>query len=398
MRRASTSCDIKVKLIVAVIDDCNPLPCHNILSHVPSLTRNNVDRPETKTMSITVDIDSTEVVVVVHPHEHGLVENMPSQELRTASSSPIDGSLALSFAANTNNNKTNINNGKIGNGRSKKRAAVSRPSSPPSCLSLGGIKFTYKGRVSTSSAAVAATTRPLTIAPAYDSSSSLAAADITLCPQAFIGSVLVGGSYSSTSSSLSSSSSSSSVSSSSSDDDSQSSDPDDAAAMTTTMTMRPPHESDYEAPTPEQIDAYAQDVLSAVRASDVEALRAVRSARGDVSLRCRNRYGEGLLHVACRRSRDPVKVVRYLLDEARLNPLVRDDYGRTPLHDACWRGEPDFDLVEAILRAEPRLALTRDARGHRPFEYARREHWGAWRAFLHGRRRTFVPSPSCLDR
>jgi len=161
--------------------------------------------------------------------------------------------------------------------------------------------------------------------------------------------------------------------------------------MMVMMTMRPPHESEYEAPTPEQIEAWALDVLAAVRASDVEALRAVRSARGGVSLRCRNRYGEGLLHVACRRSRDPVRVVRYLLDEAGLNPLVRDDYGRTPLHDACWRGEPDFGLVGALLGTEPRLALAVDVRGHRPFDYARREHWGAWRVFL---RKMFVPPPS----
>jgi hypothetical protein len=308
---------------------------------------------------------------------------MPPQEQRTASSSPVDGSLAPSFAAN--NNSSNNNDG---NERSKKPAAVGRPSSPPSFLSLGGIKFTYEDRVS---AAVAATTRPLTIAPAYATSSSLSAADITLCPQAFVWPVLVEGSCSS-SSSPSSSSSSSSASSSSSDDDSQSSDADSDAMMM--MTMRPPHESEYEAPTPEQIEAWTQDVLAAVRASDVEALRAVRSARGDVSLRCRNRYGEGLLHVACRRSRDPVRVVRYLLDEAGLNPLVRDDYGRTPLHDACWRGEPDFGLVGALLGAEPRLAHAVDVRGHRPFEYARREHWGAWRAFLDGRRDLFVPPPS----
>ena len=305
---------------------------------------------------------------------------MPPQEQRMASSSPVDGSLAPSFA---NNNSGNNNDG---NERSKKRAAVGRHSSPPSILSLGGIKFTYKDRVS---AAVAATTRPLTIAHAHATSSSLAAADITLCPQAFVWSVLVDGSCSSSSSP---SSSSSSASSSSSDDDSQSSDADSDAMMM--MTMRPPHESEYEAPTPEQIDAWAQDVLAAVRASDVEALRAVRSARGDVSLRCRNRYGEGLLHVACRRSRDPVRVVRYLLDEAGLNPLVRDDYGRTPLHDACWRGEPDFGLVGALLGAEPRLALAVDVRGHRPFEYARREHWGAWRAFLDGRRDLLIPPPS----
>jgi hypothetical protein len=82
--------------------------------------------------------------------------------------------------------------------------------------------------------------------------------------------------------------------------------------------------------------------------------------------------------------------VSYLLDEAGLNPLVRDDYGRTPLHDACWRAMPDFGMVEMLLRAESRLALVRDVRGHMPFEYARKGHRGAWRAFLDERRDLFV--------
>jgi ankyrin repeat protein len=163
---------------------------------------------------------------------------------------------------------------------------------------------------------------------------------------------------------------------------------DDGADVASIASLRPPHDAEYESPTPDQINAYSLDVLLAVRTSDVDALRSIRRSRGDASLRCRNRYGEGLLHVACRRS--GAHVVSYLLHEAELNPLVRDDYGRTPLHDACWRVEPDFDMVESLLRVESRLAFVRDVRGHMPFEYARKEHRGAWKAFLHERKDLFV--------
>ncbi|KAL3798304.1 hypothetical protein ACHAW5_010641 [Stephanodiscus triporus] len=306
---------------------------------------------KSQSMRITTTIEFAKVTAVVRPHKHAnsrMISPPSSQEQRTASSSS------------------------------------------PSSSSFRGGKYTYRNRVSTDSSASATTTATasplLTIAPAESS------ADATPFYRAFIGSVLFDDSQSSSPSSSSSSSSSSPPSVEGCGRSSTYLHGDVAAAAedeADAAMMRPPLETEYEIPTPAQIDAYAKDVLAAVRASDVDALRAIRRARGDVSLRCRNRYGEGLLHVACRRS--DARVVSYLLG-AGLNPLVRDDYGRTPLHDACWRGSPDFELVEAILRAEPRSAFVRDVRGHRPFEYARREHWGAWRAFLDDRRDLFVTS------
>jgi hypothetical protein len=141
-------------------------------------------------------------------------------------------------------------------------------------------------------------------------------------------------------------------------------------------------DTDFAPPTPEQIEAYSNDALNAVRSSDVDGLRQLLSA--GQSLECCNRFGESLLHVACRRSTS--EIVSFLLHEANVSPCIRDDYGRTPLHDACWRGNPEYEIVELLLAVEPRLAFVKDVRGHRPFQYARREHWGDWRKFLDEKR------------
>eukprot|EP00578_Thalassiosira_sp_NH16_P019859 CAMPEP_0181099148 /NCGR_PEP_ID=MMETSP1071-20121207/12505_1 /TAXON_ID=35127 /ORGANISM="Thalassiosira sp., Strain NH16" /LENGTH=294 /DNA_ID=CAMNT_0023181791 /DNA_START=276 /DNA_END=1157 /DNA_ORIENTATION=+ len=138
--------------------------------------------------------------------------------------------------------------------------------------------------------------------------------------------------------------------------------------------MRPLHADEFLRPTEEQIAAYGCDALAAVRTSDISALREMHASGR--TLRCCNRFGESLLHVACRRSN--ADVVSYLLNEADVSPRIKDDYGRTPLHDACWRGNPEYEIVELLLSAEPRLAFVQDVRGHKPFQYARKEHWGAW--------------------
>ena len=148
--------------------------------------------------------------------------------------------------------------------------------------------------------------------------------------------------------------------------------------------MRPLHDSEFLRPTEEQIAAYSccNDALAAVRTSDISALREIYAAGR--TLRCCNRFGESLLHVACRRSN--AALVSFLLNEADVSPRIKDDYGRTPLHDACWRGNPEYEIVELLLSAEPRLAFVQDVRGHKPFQYARKEHWGAWRDFLEEKR------------
>ena len=161
----------------------------------------------------------------------------------------------------------------------------------------------------------------------------------------------------------------------------------DAARDDTSKIAKPLHETEFLAPTDEQINAYNNDVVSAVRTSDVEALRQIYS-QGQ-NLGCCNKFGESILHIACRRA--SADVVSFLLNEANVSPRIKDDYGRTPLHDACWRGTPEYEIVELLLSVEPRLAFVEDIRGHKPFQYARREHWGNWRDFLDRKKDLILP-------
>lgn len=139
--------------------------------------------------------------------------------------------------------------------------------------------------------------------------------------------------------------------------------------------------------TPEQIASYDTAVTAAVRAGNVAALRAM--LRDGRDLQCSNRFGESIVHAACRRG--SLAVVRFLLDEAGVSLRVRDDQGRTPLHDACWTRVPEFELVRIIVEREPDLLLVCDKRGHSPLGYVRRDHWGAWVRFLDGHRDLLVP-------
>jgi len=134
--------------------------------------------------------------------------------------------------------------------------------------------------------------------------------------------------------------------------------------------------------TQEQINAYDMEVIRAVRSQDIDQLRSMHKAGR--TLQCANRFGESLIHMACRRGF--TDVVRFLVDEANVSIKVRDDYGRTPLHDACWTCEPNEELVEFLMLQCPELLLMSDKRGNAPFEYVRTEHWARWVTFLSERR------------
>ncbi len=144
------------------------------------------------------------------------------------------------------------------------------------------------------------------------------------------------------------------------------------------LLPQPLHETDFLHPTEEQIAAYNTHIIAAVRASDISTLRTMHN--NGQTLGCCNRYGESILHMACRRSN--AHIVSFLLKEANVSPRIKDDHGRTPLHDACWRGTPEYSIVKLLLSVEPRLAFAKDVWGHTPFQYARKEHWGAWNDFL----------------
>jgi Ankyrin repeat len=141
----------------------------------------------------------------------------------------------------------------------------------------------------------------------------------------------------------------------------------------------------FAAPTKEEISAYGHDVLTAVRTRDIEKLREYH--QNGRPLKSSNKFGESLLHLACRRGF--FDVATFLVKEAGVTVRVIDDYGRTPMHDVCWTCEPNFELFELIMTACTDLLFMKDRRGHTPLEYVRREHWGAYVRFLGERQELF---------
>jgi hypothetical protein len=127
-----------------------------------------------------------------------------------------------------------------------------------------------------------------------------------------------------------------------------------------------------------QVEAYTTTVVSVVRNNDLEGLKQLQ-ANGHV-LSCINRFGESLLHMACRRGFEDI--VEFLLDQPDVDVRICDDNGRTVLHDACWNPSPQIKICQRILQRDPSLFFITDNRGCSPFQYARPEHWGIWRIFL----------------
>ena len=132
-------------------------------------------------------------------------------------------------------------------------------------------------------------------------------------------------------------------------------------------------------PTDEQLAEYTTEVLFAAQDEDMDTIRKIH--KDGNSLQCCNRFGESLLHMACRRGL--TKLVDFLLNEACLSIRVKDDYGRTPLHDACWSRFQNCEIVQMLIEKEPSLLLVSDNRGFTPFAYSRMEHWTSWKEFLY---------------
>lgn len=131
-------------------------------------------------------------------------------------------------------------------------------------------------------------------------------------------------------------------------------------------------------PTPEEIDAYKHDAITAVRTENLEALK--RFHAESRPLKCSNRFGGSILHLACRKG--SLQAAQYLVEEANVPLQVCDDYGRNPLHDACWSHKPNFDLIDLILRHCPDLLYIKDKRGFTPLHHVRRELWHRWNTYF----------------
>lgn len=137
----------------------------------------------------------------------------------------------------------------------------------------------------------------------------------------------------------------------------------------------------------DQIAAYDNVITDAVRSQNLDLLRDLQ--RSGRHMECCNRFGESIMHMACRRG--STSVVTFLLDECSSSIRLRDDFGRTPLHDACWTADVQFDIVKMLLLKEPDLLLLSDKRGHTPLDYAARDSWGPWCEFLNENRYLLFP-------
>lgn len=141
-------------------------------------------------------------------------------------------------------------------------------------------------------------------------------------------------------------------------------------------------------PSPEQVAAYDKAILRAVLDEDESTLESMRSS-GTRMDAC-NRFGDTVLHMACRRGR--VRSLRYLLRECGGRGLeFTDDFGRTVMHDACWTSTPRFDVASMLLARDTRLLRILDKRGSSPLQYVPRAQWAQWCAFFESRKEVYWP-------
>lgn len=129
--------------------------------------------------------------------------------------------------------------------------------------------------------------------------------------------------------------------------------------------------------TDDNIKAYTTEILNAVRSQDIKKLETMLK-EGHCMQAC-NKFGESILHLACRRGN--TDVVRFLIEKAQISINIKDDYGRTPMHDACWVSHPNFELVTLLIKKNPDLLLIKDKRGCIPLQYVK-ANISLWVSFL----------------
>lgn len=141
----------------------------------------------------------------------------------------------------------------------------------------------------------------------------------------------------------------------------------------------------FQAPTAEEVEAYDHEAINAIRTENMETLRQYHAAGRP--LKCSNKFGESLLHMACRKGM--FEVTTFLVKEAQVPFAVCDDYGRSPLHDACWAHTTNFELVDLILTECPDLLYIQDKRGNSPLSYLKQTKWAAWNKYLNSKPASF---------
>ena len=153
----------------------------------------------------------------------------------------------------------------------------------------------------------------------------------------------------------------------------------------------------FVAPSQEQLDAYGTEILTAVRSNDVEKAKALYQD-GVFNCNACNRFGESILHIACRRGH--FQMVQFLIHDVGLTVhTIRDDYYRTPLHDAFWTSKASPSVIDFLLQ-QPyvvELLVMKDKRGYTPLDYARLEDKHQWITFLQQRKHLLVPTDNKND-
>lgn len=132
--------------------------------------------------------------------------------------------------------------------------------------------------------------------------------------------------------------------------------------------------------TPAMTVGYDMELVTAVRQQNVAKLEQIANTR--TSIQCCNRFGESIVHTACRTGSVPV--LECLMKHG-VSLRVRCDAGRTPLHDACWTANVNFDLIRLLVQHCPDFLYITDQHGFSPlayFEKIRPEMWKLWNHFL----------------
>lgn len=143
----------------------------------------------------------------------------------------------------------------------------------------------------------------------------------------------------------------------------------------------------------QQHSSYPRAAMAA-RNEDLELLRKLHN--DGQTLQCANKFGESIIHIVCRRSRDDI--LDFLVGEAGVSLRLMDDLGRTPLHDAAWTDKPNFKVATQLLMAEPDLIYARDKRGNSPLAYIPKQNWGLWNAFLEDNKNLILRSQKGMGR